>query len=73
MVKLKFSRAYFDLKEALSIEPENEKANRMITDLRESADRFRNSGVILGLNNRLPDGIMKLTQAIEYVSFILKK
>lgn len=38
----------------------------MINELKEKADRLRNSGVILGLNNRLVDGIVQLTQAIQY-------
>lgn len=38
----------------------------MINELKENADRLRNSGVILGLNNRLVDGIVQLTQAIQY-------
>lgn len=44
----------------------NEKAGRMMNELKENADRLRNSGVILGLNNRIIDGIIQLTQAINH-------
>lgn len=53
------------MKEALTIDPINEKAIQTLNELKENADRFRNSGVILGLNNRLIDGIYQLTQAIQ--------
>ena len=35
-------------------------------ELRENAERLRNSGVIFGLNSRLLDGIAKLTEAIQF-------
>lgn len=59
-------KAYFDLKEALSWDPANEEAQAMMAQLREEGERLRNAGVILGLNNRLLDGIEKLTMAIEH-------
>lgn len=54
------------MKEALELDSANEEAASMANDLREEAERLRNSGVIFGLNNRLLDGIEKLTRAIEY-------
>jgi tetratricopeptide (TPR) repeat protein len=50
----------------LKLIPENEEAVKLMRQLTETAENLRNSGLILGLNNRLEDGIGKMSSAIAF-------
>jgi tetratricopeptide (TPR) repeat protein len=50
----------------LKLSPENEEAVKLMRQLTETAENLRNSGLILGLNNRLEDGIGKMSSAIAF-------
>jgi tetratricopeptide (TPR) repeat protein len=60
------SDAYFDVKEAIKNDPENEEAKKLLEQIKDCSEQLRNQGLILGLNNRLIDGIAKLTTAISF-------
>jgi tetratricopeptide (TPR) repeat protein len=57
---------YFDLKNALKLDPNNEEGSLLLEQLKSTGEDLRNSGLVLSLNNRVQDAINKMTGAITF-------
>jgi tetratricopeptide (TPR) repeat protein len=54
------------LKSALTYNKDNTEGSTLLNQLRNTGEELRNTGLILGLNNRLQDAVNKLTGAIMF-------
>jgi hypothetical protein len=53
------------LKRALEIDAQNKEAKSFLDQIEETAEQLRNSGLVLSLNNRVPDALNKLNGSIS--------
>ncbi|XP_067939514.1 tetratricopeptide repeat protein 16-like [Watersipora subatra] len=57
---------YYDLKDALALDPEHAEAKQIMAEFRAEAESCRTSAVQLALQNRHRDALQKISSAIEY-------
>lgn len=60
------SLCYYDVKDALEIDPEHVEAGRMLAGMEAEADRCHATALRLNLQGRLRDATEKISSAIEY-------
>ena len=63
---LQIALCYFDLKDALVLDPDHAEARQIMTEFRQEADRCHTSAVQLALQKRHRDALHKISMAIEY-------
>ncbi|XP_071948194.1 tetratricopeptide repeat protein 16-like [Antedon mediterranea] len=57
---------YYDLKDALSLDPNQEEAKTLMKQLEEKADEYRSNCIQQQLQGRFKDALQKITNAIDY-------
>ena len=63
---LQIALCYFDLKDALVLDPDHAEACQIMSEFRQEADRCHTSAVQLALQKRHRDALHKISMAIEY-------
>jgi tetratricopeptide (TPR) repeat protein len=64
-LKKKITECYYDLKNALSIDSSNREAQNLMQEILNTAENLRNSALVLSLNNRVKDALVKINSAIK--------
>lgn len=63
---MQIALCYYDLKDALTLDPEHAEAKQIMEEFRKEAEQCHTSAIQFALQNRHRDALQKISSAIEY-------